>query len=66
MFQNLRKIMPKLKTSLYDLMEELGIDYDSYRGREDFLTITSTEDDAVVLISIQDEDHQILEVLWSK
>ena len=58
--------MPKLRTSIYDLMEELGIDWDSYKGREEFLTITSTEDDEVVLISIQDEEHRILEVLWSK
>ena len=40
--------MTKLRTSLYDLMEELGIDWDSYKGREDFLTITSTEDDVKV------------------
>ena len=58
--------MPKLKNAVYDLMEELGIDYDSYKGREDCLTITTNQEEEVVLVSIQDEDFHILEILWSK
>lgn len=58
--------MTKLKDSIYDLMEELGIDWDSYKGREEFLTITSQPDGTVVLVSLQDEDHKILEILWEK
>jgi hypothetical protein len=31
-----------------------------------FLTVTTTEEGEAVLVSWQDEDHRILEILWEK
>ena len=67
MFLYLKKLMANIKkSSFYDVLEELKIDYALYEGQENYLTITSTPEGDVVLVSMQDEEHKILEVLWKK
>ena len=51
---------------LFDILEELRIDWKSYQGREDLLTTTSTEDKEIIMVSLQDKENKILEILWSK
>jgi len=55
-----------INKSIYEITEELGIPFEAYSGREGYLTVTSQPDGTVVLVSLQDEDHRILEVLWEK
>lgn len=55
-----------LSQDIYDIAEELGIPFEAYSGREEYLTITTQPDGTVVLVSLQDNEHRILEVLWQK
>lgn len=59
-------ILNIISGTFYDCLEALGIPWESYQGREDYLTITSQLNGDVVLVSLQDENHKILEVLWEK
>ncbi len=48
----------------YGELVKLDINWEDYKDREHELTITSDHLGKVLVVSLQDENHKIIKVLW--
>lgn len=53
-----------VEDDFYATLIKFEIPWEAYKDREHQLTITSDHLGKVLMVSLQDEDHKIIKVLW--